>query len=260
MSPEFDTRSGRLRLSADEFDALTRLASPGEGGARDGVADAAHVAALEACGAVTSGTPHTLLTAAVTACATPIATLEVIATGPGGQQVHQAWLSLVSAVLADRGDGTYDLAAVGTDFVPTVVARLTYFGRRDLLSPARIAVGTDLLTALSSAVADERRYAAGAVAALLRGAGPAGSNGPEGWSRMATALETGPWRWWVCDISWPRGDEVAGRRLAVLDAGGLMARADVSDRGSALVPTTATEVWRLLTSILPSEEELLPRA
>lgn len=172
MNPVFDVASGRVRLDPTTFEALCRQADPpsGPGGAL--ASDSVALAALQRSGALVDGAVHEALRPALAAVTRSIASLQLVVTGSAGYQLHQGWLSVVSAVLADVGDGSYDFAALGTEFVPTLMARMTRLGLRPHLEPASVAVTEAVLDGLASHEADPRAEAAQAIVALTASVWP----------------------------------------------------------------------------------------
>lgn len=226
MNPVFAADSGRVRLDPTTFEALCRVADPPSRSA-----------------------------AALAAVQQPIASLQLLITGSAGYQLHQGWLSVVSAVLADVGDGSYDFAAIGTEFVPTLVARMTRLGLRPHLEPATVAVTEAVLDGLVSHETGPRAEAAQALVAATAST----------WPAWAAAAQAGDWRFWVADVTWPApageaASDEAGRRLAVLDTGAGLVRVDGDESGPRLVAVTPTEVWRLLSGILPADDDLAAAA
>jgi hypothetical protein len=144
------------------------------------------------------------------------------------------------------GDGTYDFVTVGTEFVPTTVARLTRLGLRPRLAEASMPVDAAILDALWSLDDTVRLEAIRSIAA---------GGGPD-WPALAAQIDSGEWRFWVADVTWPSGQ----RRLAVLDTqAGLLTLGGEAD-AMLIVPTTPTEVWRRLASILPGDADLTPHS
>lgn len=267
MNPAFDADSGRIRLDATAFEALCRVADPASRSAAALASDAAPLAALHGSGALVDGVAHEALRPALAAVQQPIASLQLLVTGSAGYRLHQGWLSVVSAVLADVGDGSYDFAAIGTEFVPTLVARMTRLGLRPHLGPASVAVTETVLDALASHEAGPRAEAAQTLVSATASTWPA-------WS---AAAQGGDWRFWVADVTWPApadtaasantatsddtaASDDAGHRLAVLDTGAGLLRVDGDDSGPRLVAVTPTEVWHLLSSILPADDEVAAAA
>ncbi|MDN5796649.1 MAG: hypothetical protein L0H79_12950 [Intrasporangium sp.] len=246
MTVTFDEASHRLRVDAGSFSALAALAAGTTPGPTTD-----ELVGLTRAGAVMDGRPHAVLEPALAAVAAPLAHLGLVVSGGRGARLHQMWLSVVSAVLADVGDGNYDLVCIGSEFVPTTVARLTRLGLRPRLPGGgppdgwppdrRLPVETGLLDALCSTQDEGRFDAIRSLAARV----------PESWPTLASQLDAGEWRFWVADVTWPHGS----RRLVVLDTqAGLLT--PVGDHATMLVPTTPTDVWRRLTSILPSDDDL----
>ncbi len=254
MNPVFDAASGRVRLDATTFEALCRESdSPSPTGTAP-ASDVATIADLQSSGALVDGDVHEALRPALAAVQRPIAMLHLVVTGAAGHQLHQGWLSVVSALLADLGDGLYDFAAVGTEFVPTLVARMTRLGLRPHLPRESATVTEAVLDGLAAHEAAPRAAAAQALVSTTASA----------WPEWSAAASAGDWRFWVVDVTWPKpaggtASESSGRRLAVLDTSAGLLRVDVDDSGPRLVAVTPTEVWRLLSGILPGDDDLSPR-
>ncbi|OFE17856.1 hypothetical protein BA895_13745 [Humibacillus sp. DSM 29435] len=253
MNPVFDPASGRIRLDATTFETLCReFDSPSPPGSAP-ASDVTPLAPLRTSGALVDGVVHEALRPALAAVQRPIAMVHLVVAGAAGRQLHQGWLSVVSAVLADLGDGSYDFAAVGTEFVPTLVARLTRLGLRPHLPAGRVPVTEAVLDGLAAHKAAPRAAAAQALVSTTASVWPA-------WS---AAVSAGDWRFWVVDVTWPEraggaASASSGRRLAVLDTSAGLLRVDVDDSGPMLVAVTPTEVWRLLSGMLPGDDDLSP--
>jgi hypothetical protein len=185
------------------------------------------------------GPPDEALRPAVEAVRSPSSRLQLDVSNPGAVAVHRAWLTptTVALLLAVRDD-LHDLLTVPPDAVPGLVARTVRLGPRKVPSSrGRRAVppgqADDLvhpdphrrLAAFEAAGATERHFA------------------------------------WRLQTVWPdtsTATGLTGRGLAVLDGpDGLFSveEDDTGGRGEVLVPTTASVLWRVLTSLLPVVEE-----
>jgi len=173
----------------------------------------------------------------------------VLVTGPDGVRLHQAWVAFVSAMLTDLADGTYDFAAVSTEFVPTTIGRLTGLQARPRLDPASAVVDESLLDDLASNSEAARAAGSEALADLLAP-----------WPPAAAAVRAGLWQLSVVDIAFPARDRTIVRRLAWVDVDAGLLRVEADEHGPTLVPTTSTAVWRAIVSILPTDAETGPAA
>ncbi|MEW1953096.1 hypothetical protein [Terrabacter sp. NPDC080008] len=264
MTVQFDAAVGRVRLDPDTFEALVDLGAK----ASDDTRSATHradtggpegpVAELVAAGVVVDGRPHDVLVPGLAAVTRPLARLETVVASRQGVLVHQGWMSLLSAVLADVGDGSYDFAGVATEFVPTTIARLVRLRPRPRLEPGSVVVTPDLLDGLIDPDDERRARAADELAAAL----------DPHWREVAELVRSGAWCFWSADVLWAPPDrpvtsdaDLVSRRVSALDttAGLLALEADRDGStagGLALVPTTPSDVWFLLSGILPSDSEL----
>ncbi|WP_343989677.1 hypothetical protein, partial [Terrabacter terrae] len=154
MSVDFDATTGHLQLDPEAFIGLVDYATEPEG-----VCDEL-VARLHRAGVVSDGRPHLLLRNALAAVTSSLGSLQVLVSTPGEVTLHQCWVAFVSALLSDLGDGTYEFAAVSTDFLPTAIARRTGLAPRPRLEQAKAVVDESLLDALSAG-SDRTRVAGG---------------------------------------------------------------------------------------------------
>lgn len=252
MTVQFDAAVGRVRLDPAAFEALVELGAghePDPGRAE---------AALTEAGALVDGRPHHVLAPGLAAVTRPLARLETVVASRQSLLVHQGWLSVLSAVLADVGDGSYDFACVATEFVPTTIARLVRLRPRLRLTPGATTVSADLLDGLVDPDDDRRARAAEELASALS---------PQ-WGEAAGLVRSGAWCFWSADVSWaPPGvvvrsdQDLVSRRLAVLDtAAGLLTvergKGPLGGDRLSLTTTTPTDVWMLLSGILPSDADL----
>jgi hypothetical protein len=238
VSVTFDAATARLRLDADAFITLVEYATDPEGACDD------VVERLSGAGAVADGAPHPVLRNALAAVTSSRGSLQVLVTGPDGVRLHQAWVAFVSAMLTDLADGTYDFAAVSTEFVPTTIAQLTGLQGRPRLDAASAVVDESLLDDLASNSASARADGGEALADLLAP-----------WPRVSAAVRAGHWRLSVVDIAFQARERTVVRRLAWVDTDAGLLRVEADEHGPALVPTTSTALWRAIVSILPADAE-----
>src|SRR4051794_24209554 len=235
MSVTFDAASAELRLDADAFITLVEYATDPDNACEDGVDR------LLRAGAITAGAPHPVLRNGLAAVTGSLGSLQVLVTCPDGVRLHQAWVARVSAVLTDLTDGTYDFAAVNTEFVPTSIAHLTGLQARPSLVETSAVLDELLLDDLASNSARARTDGGEALADLLAP-----------WPAAVDAVRAGGWRLCVVDIAFPARHRTVVRRLAWVDtdAGGLRVEAD--DHGPGLVPTSSTALWRARGAVPPA--------
>jgi hypothetical protein len=238
MSVTFDATTSTLRLDADAFITLVEYATDPDGACED------VVERLSDAGAVIDGSPHPVLRNALAAVTTSLGSLQVLVTGPDGVRLHQAWVAFVSALLTDLADGTYDFAAVSTEFVPTCIARLTGLQARPRLDPASAVVDERLLDDLASNSPEARAAGSEALADLLAP-----------WPQACAAVRAGRWQLSVVDIAFQARDRTVVRRLAWVDVDAGLLRVEADEHGPTLVPVTSTAVWRAIVSILPTDAE-----
>ena len=238
MSVAFDATTGHLRLDPEAFVGLVDYATDPEC-VGDGV-----VARLREAGAVLEDGPHPLLQGALAAVTSSHGSLQVLRSDATHVSLHQTWVAFVSAMLTDLGDGTYDFAAVGTDFLPAEVARFTGLAPRPRLEAAEAVVDEALLDALSAA-SPATRVAGSAV--LADALAP--------WPAAAAAVRAGRWSLAVVDVAFHTPEGTVVRRLAWVDTQAGMLRVEADDRGPVLVPATPTALWEAIVSLLPTEVE-----
>lgn len=238
MSVTFDAATTRLQLDADAFITLVEYATDPEGACEE------VVERLSEAGAVADGAPHPVLRNALAAVTTSLGSLQVLVTGPDGVRLHQAWVAFVSAMLTDLADGTYDFAAVSTEFVPTTIARLTGLQWRPRLEAATAVVDESLLDDLASNSTVARSAGSEALADLLAP-----------WPHACAAVRGGRWTLSVVDIAFQARERTVVRRLAWLDVHAGLLRVEADEHGPTLVPTTSTDLWRAIVSILPADAE-----
>ena len=164
----------------------------------------------------------------------PTSRLQLDVSNPRTVAVHRAWLTPVAvALLLAVRDDLHDLLTVPPDALPGLLARTVHLGPRKDPSRGRRAVPPGAADDLVHADAHRR-------AAVFEAAG-------------ATERHFA----WRLQTVWPEDDSsggLTGRGMAVLDGPDGMFSVEEDDtggHGEVLVPTTATQVWRALTSLLP---------
>ncbi|MGO4597015.1 hypothetical protein [Terrabacter sp. 2RAF25] len=234
MSVEFDPTSGTLRLDAEAFITLAELSS-------DTVDPCdTTLGRLVDAGAVLDGVPHPLLRQAVAAVAGSVASLQVLVAGPVDVRLHHGYLSDDVALLTDLGDGTYDFAAVGAEFVPESIARITRIGPRPRLSAGSAAVDEAVLDDLASSSSAARASGVDALAELLTP-----------WPGATEAVRAGAWHLALVDVTFVDGGRTVARRLAWFDTDAGLLRVQADEHGPVLVPVATTELWRAVVAVLP---------
>ena len=155
-----------------------------------------------------------------------------------GVAVHRAWLTpdtaaLLLALHDDRRDAEHDLLTVAPEALPGLLARTVRIGPRKDPARGRRAVPPGAADDLVHADPHRRAAAFEAAGATDR--------------HFAWRLQTV----WPDDAT---PDGLTGRGLAVLDGPDGMFSVEEDDtggHGEVLVPTSATQVWRAFTSLLP---------
>jgi hypothetical protein len=264
-SAQFDPRGGDLRVTREDFAVLAAVARAGPA-----AADADAAARLRAAGAMNERSVHSALRSVLAAVNRPVCELRVDRRGFSGRgsgvaadRVTRAsgWVDAkVVAWLTDRRrDPRWDLAIVHPTFLPSVLARFVELGPRnrpDSTAPVGLAGGA--LDRLLDLPANASRD-------LVNGLVEPGDGAGAGALHAAVAALRARWR---LDVRWDGPDDRPARRsLDVLDsdAGLWLVRRDLAETGVArppvvLVPATPTQIWRLLTTVLPAGDELAPRA
>jgi len=230
----FDPTTGGLVASPAGLDALRRVAQ-GEGPG-DGPAGPAGREELERAGALRCGAPHRELVPTLAAMAAPVCegTLE------RGSRRARLWVDArVAVLLMPEPDGRLRLATVPTPFLPVALARANDLGPRPRLEPAiRLSFTADELARLL-AERDPAAVPPGAEAAALR-----------------TLLQELCEHWRV-EVRWTPSPQSPGVRVVeAIDTNAGLWLVVPDGPTVELWPTTPTIVFRQLTALLPSSEEL----
>ncbi len=231
MTVLFDPVTGRLRLSADHWEALLSW-SQGRSSPDRQTAD------LRTAGVIDQGHLHTSLVPALGAALEPVITLAVEQSDDEGVRIDgTGWVGPAGgAFLLDAPDELRELVVVHPAMLPATLARIVALGPRErgATSPRRHSDAA--MGALLSADTRARR------AAVNEAGGDSLSD-----------LIDGPWNHWSIRAQWPPDGQ---HGLAVLDTVQQMWLIERSAGMSLLRPTDPTEVWRLLIRILPTDDEL----
>jgi hypothetical protein len=236
MSVDFDPANATLRLDAETFITLAELPS-------DAVdACDTSLGKLVDAGAVQDGVPHPALRLGLAAVSGSVASLQVLVAGRDDVRLHHGWLSGESALLTDLADGTYDFAAVGGEFVPESIARLTHLRPCSRLAAGSAAVDEDVLDDLASNTDEARAAGAESLADLLAP-----------WPAASAAVRDGAWHLSVVDVTFADRGRTVARRLAWVHTAAGTLRVEADEHGPVFVPATTTELWRALVSVLPAD-------
>ncbi|GAB3888251.1 hypothetical protein [Terrabacter terrigena] len=236
MSIEFDPAEGTLRLDAEAFITLAELSSYAVDSCD------ATLGRLTDAGAVLDGVAHPLLRTALASVAGSVTSLQVLVAGPEDVRLHHGWVSDGAALLTDLGDGTYDFAPVGAEFVPESVARLTRVGPRPRLGAGSVVVDESVLDDVAASSSAARVSGVEALAGLLTP-----------WPAAAASVRAGGWHLALVDVTFVDDDRTVARRLAWLDTDAGMLRVEVDDHGPVLVPVSTTDLWRAVVAVLPDD-------
>lgn len=145
--------------------------------------------------------------------------------GRHGAQSHWMWLDLdAAAVLLQVRDRELQLVATAPQYFAAAVARVTRLGPRRVGPREPLALGSDVVEDLFHT--DQMRRTS---ALTLAGADLA----------------------WTLSVRWDGGE----RQLAVVDGENGLFEVEPLGQEWQLRPVTGTELWRLLTTALPADEE-----
>lgn len=243
MTVSFEPDSGQLTLDRVSFDALLALAA-GTGPTQRGLEK------TREAGLVDGSSIHPALRTPFAAAADPIAVGRLEMRNENNSQVVvEFWVSTDAATyLIGQPGGELRLVSTPPDFFPVSVARLVGLSPRPTTSFQPWRMPPHLVHDLFGDDADRRATAAGTITATIDDA-PTTS--------YADGLARGPWWYWTLSVRWPNTPGSDGERsLHVVDSQQGMAIMSLSDDLIAVDPTGPSEVFRLLTVILPGDEEV----
>jgi hypothetical protein len=239
----FDAETATLRLDRETFAALVAHAAQPTG-------DAAHLAELREAGALRDGQYHPALEAGLDAVLNPVCRLEVRVADAHGREDHcDGWVAGPAAgFLLPAQEGLCDFVVVHPGFVPEQLARIVGLGPRPRAPGARpLELAAELLDELAAADPGRR---AGALRRVPRAH-------PEGAWASARALASGFRARWEVSVRWGPAPGSSGQRaMHVIDTETTLWGVEPATTGLLVGPTTPTEVWRLLVTLLPRDEEL----
>lgn len=241
MKVDFNERSGRLLLDREGFDALAARA------AGDALAPDA-VDVLRSAGVLSGDRVRPEL--AFDAVADPTAVAELSMASDTGREVSgQVWVAPGGAAYLMTGpDDTCELLRTGPSFFPIAIARATGLGPRRRAAVTPWTLPPDAVEELLSADPARRRPVCDTIAA---------GTGDEVTAAYADRIADGPWWRWSLQLRWPAAPGGPdGRALNVIDTEDGLLILSAHDDVVAFDPITPTEVWQLLSMILPGDDEL----
>jgi hypothetical protein len=226
----FQPDSGRLRLSAEEFELMVVSLSE-QAGAESGPA-----AALHEAGVLRADGPHPALRLGLSTVVEPVCRLDVCVAGGAARLLHQGWFSTqAAAFLRHVREDEFEFLTVPPEFVPVALARMVRLGPRQAGADRE---GSEISTAcfddLFSAEATRRT-------AALRLLGGVADR-----------------RVWRLDLVWPGPeDSLAGRAVAATDGPDGMCLLEPTDESRVVLrPLSATTAWQRFVTMLPTDHEL----
>ncbi len=243
MTIHFESRTGRLQLDDESFDALvswTRGGSPDDG----------LMAGLVDAGVLAGGAPHPVLAPLLEAVTEPVCRLRLLR---DGSEYATGWATVgAAALLLPLPDGMRELAGMHPSFLPAGLARVIDLGPRRRHDGEPWQLPAAVLAGALTAGDDDR---AATVAGLDQDAVVAAN---EHAAVALQALAAGRCRRWTVLVDWSAGDgRAAGRMLDLLDASPVGVWTLESAGEHVMVwPTTPTAVWRSLTRLLPDDHEV----
>ena len=243
MNVVFDPETGQATLDRVTFDALLALASGAHPPARG-------LEKAREAGLITGISLHPALRAPVGAAADPVAVgrLEML-NEEGVLVVAECWASTEAATyLVGQPGGELQLVTTTTGFFPVSIARLVGLSPRPRTGFQPWRMPREMVDEIFCDDPERRRTATATVAA---------SADDETTTSYTDALAKGPWWYWNLGVHWPGSPESDGARsLHIVDTQLGMAIMSLSDGLIAVDPTNPTEVFWLLTAILPRDDEL----
>ncbi|MGH8793273.1 MAG: hypothetical protein ACRDXX_11585 [Stackebrandtia sp.] len=242
MTVDFDADTGRLRLDQLDFDCLVDWANGAENPGPE-------LADLREAGVVTDEVPHPSVVPGLQAVSEPVCQMRIAQMDDRGKhRSGDGWLNRdAAALLLDSADGLRELVTVLPTLLPAVVARIVQLGPRPRPGVEPLGIPTAMFDGMLSSDPEERRAASASMAA----------HAPE--PPMPDVVEsfvTGPWRCWSVSMAWltPEGEQ-ASSNMQVVDTLSGLCMLDIEEQNTSLWPTTATEVWRRLSKLLPDDVE-----
>lgn len=231
MTVLFDAGTGRLRVSPESWEALRQWSA---GRSRHGE----QTEELHDAGVIIQGRPHPSLVPALGAAIEPLVTLTVQQCDHEGKRIDgSGWVSEgAAALLLDAPDGLRELVTVHPAMLPAALSRVVALGPRGRGEALPLQVPDEITSLLLGPDALRRHRA------LL-----------EWGAERLPGVADGPWNRWSLGAQWaPDGQ----RFVSVLDTPQQMWLMERAAGQHVLWPTDPTEVWRLLTRLLPGDDEM----
>jgi len=225
----FDAATGRLRLSADDWEALLSWS-------RDHSRQGEHLTRLREAGVIRGDWPHSSVMPALEAALDHITTLRVRQRLHDGRRIDGTGLVARGAVafLLDAPDDLRELLTVHPTMLTSALARVVALGPRDRGEIEDREAAADAETDLFGSDAGRRRAAADAIGGLPG--------------------VDGPWNYW--SVHAHRQPDGLEEGLTVLDTPDQMWLVERTREKLLLSPTDPTRVWRLLIRISSHAMEL----
>ena len=243
MSVDFDARTGSAVLDRVTFDALLAVTAGAD-------PPATGIDRARAAGLVEGVTVHHAVRAAIRAAADPVAVARLEMRNERSAFVTaECWVSTDAACYLVGPDGG-PLRLLGTPpaAFPISIARLVGLSPRPRLPFVPWRMPVEMVDDTQHEDDDRRREAVGRIVETVDDAGA---------RAFTEVLVDGPWWYWTLTVRWAgasgREDE---RTLHIVDSQAGMAMLLLSDGRIAAEPTNPTDVFRLLTAILPRDDEL----
>lgn len=247
MNVAFDPESGKLSLDRVSFDALLALAGGTEPPTRG-------LGQLREAGAVQGTSIHPNLRTAVGAASDPtvIGRLEML-NEQGASVAAECWVGGGYATyLVGPPDGQLEVVTTPAPSFPISIARLVGLSPRPRATFQPWRMPMEMVDETFSADVQRRRIAR---SDIDRSTDDADTRA------FADLLERGPWWYWKLAVHWPAAENSDGARsLHIVDTQRGMAIMRLDDERITVDPITPTEVFVLLTAILPADAELAPQA
>lgn len=243
MSVTFDPETGRATLDRVSFDALLALAAGAEPPAR-GLEKARNA------GLVSGTSIHPAVRTPIAAAADPVAAGRLeMRNEEGALVVAECWVSTEAATyLVAQPSGDLELVATAPAFFPASIARLVGLSPRPRTAFQPWRMPREMVDDTFCDDPDRRLTATATIA---------GSANDDATTAYTDVLAKGPWWYWNLSVHWPGSDDSDGARsLHVVDTQAGMAIMSLSDDLIAVDPTNPSEVFLLLTAILPRDDEL----
>lgn len=234
MSVEFDQATGRLRLETVHFAALHDWAL----GTREGGPELAELIEADV---LSQDGPHPAVEPAISAIGQPACRVAVHTRRHDGTgRTADLWVDQdVAALLLPLTDGRHELVVTRPDNVSTALARFVDLGPRQRLVPEPFEIDTETLGGLLDSNASTRRRAAEAFE----------TNHDQ--RKVVDHLVNDPWLTWIVEVAQPPIDgNTHGRAIKVLDGNCGLFWVAPDESTTRLIPTSARDVWRVLSSAL----------